>query len=210
MMDCLNFLAPRWGVELDGPFLDAMPWPPAIMKKIFVWWTKTSGADPVLGFNPSWYAVICGYSPFFHSFFYVAAIWALVNGKSKVPLRTPLVNIKLNIPIRDWALFWAGWMISGVIPVFAESLGVSGAVYPSKNKLLFLLGYHSFILFPILTVLRMRGETAENIYHRYSGATAATAPAIKADEPTAVAPASARKRSPSARARSASKASKRQ
>lgn len=202
-MDCLNFLAPVWGKKLEGPLLDNMPWPPKIMKDIFLWWTNI--CDPVLGYNPSWYAVICGYSPFFHSLFYLAAIWALWNGKSKVPIVIPVLKKKIaTVPLNMWATFWSGWMISGVIPVFAESLGVSGAVYPSPNKLLFLAGYHSFILFPLLTLYRFSGETSENCYHRYQGKNAAAAaPAPPASDATSEAVVAAAKGTPS-RGRSAS------
>jgi hypothetical protein len=202
-MDCLNFLAPRWGVPLEGKLLEDMPWPPAIMKSIFTWWVNA--CDPVLKGNPSWYALICGYSPFFHSFFYVAAIWALWNGKSKVPITVPIINKKFSIPLKDWALFWAGWMISGVLPVFSESLGVSGAVFPSNNKLLFLAGYHSFIVFPLLTVYRFKGETSENVYHRYQDKVSVAAPASAKKAVASPGPARARSSSRSRVPRSASK-----
>lgn len=88
-------------------------------------------------------------SPLFHAPFYVAAIYCLVTGNTRA----------LGIRIRDWAIFWAGWMMSGVIPVFAESMGVEGALYPSPRKLLFLAGYGSFLVFPVLTVIRFGRDT---------------------------------------------------
>lgn len=88
-------------------------------------------------------------SPLFHAPFYIAAIHCLVTGKSHV----------FGIRIRDWAIFWAGWMMSGVIPVFAESMGVEGALYPSPRKWLFLAGYGSFLVFPVITVLRFGRDT---------------------------------------------------
>mmetsp|Transcript_10598 Transcript_10598/g.27763 ORF Transcript_10598/g.27763 Transcript_10598/m.27763 type:complete len:454 (-) Transcript_10598:259-1620(-) len=144
-MDIINVLVPTGIIKKED--LDATIWPPTFMKELFWWWVNT--IDPLLLNNPLWYQILCGYSPLVHAPFHLVAVYAIIKQKQW---------------IRPVALWWSGILAGTMVPIILSA--VLPGVDQSPHPYLFLAGYGSYLVMPVLTFFRFACGPAFTVYEK--------------------------------------------
>lgn len=129
-MDLINALAP--GEVLTHDVVNNLPWPPACMKELFLWWGDNY--DPLLTQNPFWLSVLCAYSPLFHAPMYLIMLYGLLKKSSWLKMA---------------GMSWAAFMTATIIPILLEG------TRQSEQPIVFLAAYGGYLLVPVLFAIRV-------------------------------------------------------